>query len=595
MMRVREAQGTPLSSRFPLLTSLLLFFFVIAISVSCAPMREPPITSPVDAPIPRPSAEQPSGSAAPAAAEPEVESAVPPALVAEAAPQWNDDLDAGEEQPPEEEAEEEAGEGDEDQAPAPHDDLAVSPPAPTPGEVEKERSLAESQVLRFDIPMVVNEKVTAWVDYYSGPHREKFQASLVRSGRYLPMIHRIFGDAGLPRDLAYLAHVESAFKPNAYSRAKAKGMFQFIASTGKRYGLRNDTWVDERSNPEKSARAAAAYLKDLHERFGDWYLALAAYNAGEGKIERAIRRTGSTDFWTIARTATIRNETKNYVPAILAATLIAKDPSKYGFEFLPDAPIEYETVEVTGAVDLRILARRAGLDPESLRALNSEFRRGQTPPGRTVVLRVPPGTAMVTAEAFRTIPPGQRTVPSGRHTVRKGETLGTIAARYHVSVASIQRANKLGSRTTIQAGRTLVIPGHGSPREGMAEERGSSAPASYRVRSGDTLSTIARRFGTTPAAIASASGISVGKTLRVGETLKIRGGEIASVSSASKIPSSKALSNGDAPLVHTVRSGETLWTIAARYRTSIERLCALNDISRQDTLHPGRRLTVRAD
>jgi len=552
---------------------------VIAISASCAPLHQPPLTVPQTPPA-LPSSGAPAPEMSPSEAPaPAVQSAGPTHLVAEAAPEWNEEPDAqGEPSDEDEDAE-----GDDDQAPAPHDDLAVSPPVPSPDEVAKERSLAEEEVLHFDIPMVVNDKVTAWVDFYSGPHREKFRASLVRSGRYLPMIQRTFAEAGIPTDLAYLAHVESAFKPNAYSRAKAKGLFQFISSTGRRYGLRNDAWVDERSDPEKAARAAAAYLTDLHERFGDWYLALAAYNAGEGKIERAIARTGSTDFWRIARTSAIRNETKNYVPAILAATLIAKNPSKYGIEYLADPPLEYETTELPGAVDLRLLAQRAGMSPEVLRELNPEFRRGQTPPGRSVVLRVPPGMAAATVEAFRTIPPSQRTVFSGYHTVRKGESLGKIAARYHVSVAALQRANRLGSSTTIRAGRVLLIPGYGAAgleTAARGEER-SPAPEVYRVRSGDNLSSIARRFGTTPSAIAAASGISVDRTLRVGESLRI-----------SKAGSEQPPASDAAPRVHTVRKGETLSTIAARYQTSIERLCALNDISRRDTLHPGRRLTV---
>ncbi len=480
---------------------------------------------------------------------------------------------------------------DEVQAPAPHDDLAVNPPAPTPGEIERERAIASQQAPTFDIPMVVNEKVTAWVDFYSGRHKEKFRTSLVRSGKYLPMIQSVFEAAGIPKDLAYLAHVESAFKSRAYSKAKAKGMFQFIAGTGKRYGLRMDNWIDERSDPEKSARACAAYLVDLHDEFGDWYLAMAAYNAGEGKIRRAIRSTGSKDFWTIAKSSAIRNETKNYVPAILAATLIAKDSSRYGLDYVPDAPLAYDIAEVRGSFDLVQLARTAGLDPESLRDLNPELRRGRTPPGRTTSLKVPIGTGSQTVAALGKIPAASQVV-ADRHVVRKGETLGVIAKKHGVSVASIQRANKMGKSTTLRVGRALAIPGlttTGTASEAVAhadsEPKRSVVQTKYRVRKGDTLSSIARRHGCTPAAIATASGISVNGTIHAGQTLAIPRKNTASAKVASATES--------APAVHTVRSGETLWIIAARYRTSVDRLCDLNEMTQSEPLYPGRRLTVR--
>ena len=284
----------------------------------------------------------------------------------------------------------EQGEGEEGE-PSPLDELATTTPQLTPGQLEQERSLIDYAGLKFDIPFVVNDRVIGWVDFFTNRNREKFIPGLVRSGRFLPMIQRIFEEEGLPKDLAYMAHVESAYKVNAFSRAKAKGIFQFIAGTGRRYGLRIDTWVDERSDPEKATRAAAAYLKDLYAMFGDWYLAMAAYNAGEGKIQRVINRTGQRDFWAIASSRVLRNETVNYVPAILAATLISKDPKRFGLEFEPEPPIEYETIRVEGSVHLKVLARCAGIDFETMQKLNPALRRRQTPAGTTDV-RVPPGT-----------------------------------------------------------------------------------------------------------------------------------------------------------------------------------------------------------
>lgn len=494
---------------------------------------------------------------------------------------------AHEEEQAQEQEEAEIAEDDFEVFSAPHDDLERNPPEPSPEEIERERAIAAQQAPAFDIPMVVNEKVTAWVDFYSGPHKEKFEMSLARSGRYLEMVQRTFREAGIPTDLAYMAHVESAFKPRAYSRAKAKGIFQFIAATGRRYGLRSDAWTDDRSDPEKSARAAAAYLTDLHDEFGDWYLALAGYNAGEGKIRRAIAKTGSRDFWTIARTSAIRNETKNYVPAILAATLIAKDPARYGLAYTPDEPIVYELAEVRGGLDLRALAQAAGLAPDALYELNPDLRRARTAPGRMTNLKVPPGFVAATVAAAGRVP-AVRHEESARHVVRKGDTLGAISRRYGVSVAAIQRANRLGSPKSLPIGKVLRIPSRNGASGGGddVDEPAAAATATtlaYRVRSGDTLSAIARRHGTSPAAIASASGIGVHRTLRVGETLRI-----PARASRAKGPASRP-----GPVVHTVRRGDTLANIAARYRISVDRICSLNDLSRSETIYPGTKLTIR--
>ncbi len=562
---------------------VVVFALVIALS-GCAVHREPigPSTPPRAHPIPAPqSGELPTGQ--PDGSADEREAPRVDASGSDAIDQDLVDLDPLSAD----------GEDEEEVAPAPHDELAVSPPVPTAEEVEREKKLVPGGET-FDIPMVVNEKVTAWLDYFSGPHKAIFTASLVRSGRYLDMARRAFEEAGIPRDLAYMAHVESGFKPKAYSRAKAKGIFQFIAETGRRYGLHADAWVDERSDPEESARAAASYLRDLYAEFNDWYLALAAYNAGEGRIRRAVATTGSHDFWAIARTSAIRSETRNYVPAILAAALIAKSPAQYGFEYVPDPPLAYEETDVHGAVDLGVLARRSGIDVTSLKDLNPHLRRGQTPPGRTTRLRVPVGLGEVTQAALVNIPPAE-SVATVRHVVRKGESLGSIAKRYHVSVRALQRANRLGTRSTLRAGRTLVIPGahaavgEESAADGAGRPRARSSHVAYRVRRGDTLSSIARRFGTTAARIAAASGIGVHEKLTVGETLEVP----ATGRSEGSRPS--VARGGGSGFVHTIRRGDTLWNIAARYQVSVERLCALNEISREETLVPGRRLTIRVN
>ncbi len=478
---------------------------------------------------------------------------------------------------------------------SPHDDLSTASPELTPEQAEQERHRLENLEPVFDIPIEINQKVLGWIDYYSNKHKDSFTPGLVRSGRYLPMFRRIFEEAGLPRDLVYRAHVESAYKTNAYSRAHAKGVFQFIAATGRRYGLRVDWWVDERSDPEKAAVAAAAYLTDLYAEFGDWYLAMAAYNAGEGKVRRAIRRTGSTDFWKLAQTRYLRRETKNYVPAIIAATLISKQPETYGFTFTPDPPVEYESIEVNGAADLRVLARCSGSDFETLKTLNPALRRYQTPPDGVTTVHVPVGAGEATLAALENVPRSER-VLYVRHRIRKGETLSVIGRKYGVSVSAIQRSNNMGRRTMIREGKTLVIPTVTAGAYDYApagEQAAATGEAiTYRVRRGDTLSHIARRYRTTAPAIAAASGIRVSKVLSIGERLTVVPGVRSTVEA-------RRLGQGGGDVVasgsrkHTVRRGDSLWKIAKRYGTSVQRLCSLNGINSRTTLYPGMRLRVR--
>jgi membrane-bound lytic murein transglycosylase D len=484
---------------------------------------------------------------------------------------------------------------------SPLDRLAVVEPELSGEELERERDLVTSVPPAIDLPFEINEPVLAWIDMYSGRMKGAFEAGIVRSGRYMDMFRQKFREAGVPEDLVYMAAVESGYKTSAYSRAHARGIFQFIASTARNYGLRVDSWVDERADPEKSAVAAAAYMKRLHEEFGDWNLALAAYNAGEGKVRRAIAATGSRDFWTIAKTRYLRRETKNHVPAVLAAILLSKQPAKYGLTAMPDPPVEYDTIEVEGAADLRVIARCAGTDPSTLVSLNPALRHMQTPPDGVTTVRVPPGSGTVTLASLDAIPPRER-VLYVRHRVRSGETLSTIARRHGVTVSSIQRTNALGSRTLIRVDQVLKIPTSTSTAayaaNGSAPEPHEAAPASviaHRVKRGDTLMALARRHGTTAAAIAAASGISTRSILKVGDRLKIVPGarSVAEARTAAGTSSAKA-STAEAK-VHTVRRGDTLWGIASLHRTTVAALCALNGISARAPLLPGVRLIVSSE
>jgi len=482
---------------------------------------------------------------------------------------------------------------------APHDQLAEITVDVDAERLAAERALVEETAPTFDYPVVVNDRVLFWLDFYSNRKRDFFRAGLVRSGKYVERFRAIFREAGIPEDLVYLAHVESAFKTTAYSRAKARGVFQFIAPTGRRYGLRIDSWVDERADPEKSARAATAYLSDLYAEFGDWYLALAAYNAGEGRIRSAIRRSGSRDFWTIAKTRYIRRETVNYVPAILAATMLAKEPATHGLTYEPEPPVEYETVSIEGAADLQVLARCAGTDLETLKQLNPALRRSQTPPGTTTSLRVPPGSGEATLTALALLPSSER-VLYARHVVRRGDTLSALSDRYGVSVAMIQQANHMGRRTTIHIGQELTIPsiggGTAGPAVTAATDLVEGEPLTYRVRRGDTLSGIARRHGTTAQAIAGATGIPLQTTLRVGQSLTVvpgaRSAASASAAAGRESANGRAAPARTAATTHTVRRGETLTSIAKRYGTTAEALAQMNGRSVRQVLHAGDRLRI---
>lgn len=315
-------------------------------------------------------------------------------------------------------------------------------------------------------PVVLNQQVRFFIDRFTGSRREVVGRWFGRSERYLGMIREMLRSHGLPDELAFTAMIESGFDPLAVSRAGAKGLWQFMAATARRYGLRVDSWVDERLDPEKSTLAAVAYLRDLYQQFGSWALAQAAYNAGELKIARAIRATGSTDFWALARTGFLRQETKEFVPAIHAVTVIGRDPDLYGFESGGEVAVDVETVTVPGSTDLRRLSARAGVPVDVLRTLNAVLVRGVTPPGRPYELKIPPGAR---PEILAALAPARPVVAakdatavraSGRpevHVVRPRDTVSSIAKRYGVSVNDLVRWNGLAERDHIRPGDRLRV------------------------------------------------------------------------------------------------------------------------------------------
>jgi membrane-bound lytic murein transglycosylase D len=425
---------------------------------------------------------------------------------------------------------------------------AAFTPLPAPPELKR---TVESDLRRslHDIPIPLNQKVLSYIDLFQGRLHDFIQEGMTRGAKYLPMIQNVLRAEGLPLDLAYVPLIESAFKPNALSRAKAKGVWQFMSGTGRENGLRLDWYIDERSDPEKATVAAAKYLSTLAEMFdGDWHLALASYNGGPGRVQRAVNKVRHSDFWKLAaaKTRYLPRETREYVPMILAAIVVAKNPQQYGFELEADDSFEYDTVTLPVPVDLRRVAEWSGTNVGEIQQLNPELRRWTTPVGDTAYeLKVPAGSAdIVLARLAESAPADLATL--NYHTVKRGETLATIARKLEVNRTDLAEANYLKATARLSVGQQLMVPrettavlaGKRDDRpvpagETPAAARDTVVPAVmpgpgntelvrsyYRVKSGDTLEALARTFNTTVAAIKRWNNIPE-TTIRTGERLTI--------------------------------------------------------------------------
>lgn len=305
-----------------------------------------------------------------------------------------------------------------------------------------------------DLPVVFNEPVERFIRAYQTVRKGKFYEGMSRMGRYQPYVQKVFKEKGIPQDLIYLGLIESAFNPHVMSRARALGIWQFIPGTGRVYRLRQDFWIDERKDFEKSTEAAANYLKTLYDRFGDWSLALAGYNAGEGRVEWALRRSKARDYWQLR----LPRETKLFVPAIYATVVIAKNLEEYGFSDLrPDLPFEYEKVSIPDATDLKIIADCAGVEAQLIHDMNPELLRWCTPPKTDYEVKIPRGTKEKFLEKFAQIPKEQW-VSWRTHKVQTGETLAKIGQRYRMTAAALAEMNHLKSIHRIRAGQMLMIP-----------------------------------------------------------------------------------------------------------------------------------------
>ena len=352
----------------------------------------------------------------------------------------------------------------------------------------KERAEQAAKNVSHDLPLTVNDQVLSFLNFFQTPRgRAIVETGLRRAGRYRDMISRVLQEEGMPQDLIYLAQAESAFQPLALSRAGARGIWQFVAWRGNQYGLRHTWWVDERQDPEKATRAAARHLRDLYGIYGDWYLAMAAYNCGPGNVQKGIERTGYADFWELYKRNVLPRETKNYVPIIVALTLIAKDAAHYGISADPEAPVPTDVVKPGRAIDLRLVAETIDVDVETLRSLNPSLLRMATPEDAAFELHLPAGSAERFSAEIADIP-GDKWVSWRRHRVEAGETLTSIGKKYHVTPAAIAAANNLEHGAALDAGEKLIIPAT------QPQSETKRRLVSYRVRRGDTLLGIADRY-----------------------------------------------------------------------------------------------------
>jgi membrane-bound lytic murein transglycosylase D len=382
----------------------------------------------------------------------------------------------------------------------------------------KARAEADLRNTRSDLPLMINDYVAGYINYFSTRGRGVFERSLVRSGRYRDMIERIFREQGVPQDLIYLAQAESGFHPLALSRARARGMWQFMASRGMGYGLRRSWWVDDRQDPERSTLAAAKHLKDLYAQFGDWYLAMAAYNSGPGNVQQAVRRTGFADFWELYKRDVLPKETKNYVPIILAMTIMSKNPAQYGLAGVrPDTPEQYDVIRVSYPVDLRLVAECVDANVDDLVDLNPSLLRRTTPKDQSFDLHLPLGTKEKYVAAIAVIPPDKR-VAWRYHKVQPGDTLGGIAKKYHTTEQAISQVNGLKDNDLGEQSRIVI------PVSAAEAERGrihySRYASRYRVHTGDTVLTVAEDFGVPPERLRAWNRLK-GNELRHGRLLTI--------------------------------------------------------------------------
>jgi len=474
----------------------------------------------------------------------------------------------------------------------------------------------------YDFPIVINKQVEVYLDLFQNRQKKAFGRWLARSGKYIPMFQKELREAGLPEDLAYLAMIESGFNQRAYSRAKAVGLWQFMRATGKQYNLRIDRYVDERRHAEKSTKAAVAFLSDLYADFGDWHLAVAGYNAGGGKIGRGLKRYKVDNFWDLAQHRYLRLETKRYVPKLIAAILIAKNPEQYGFHNINyENPLTYETLRVGPGLSLDAVALLCNTSGKSIKKLNQELKTGRTPLNKSHYdVQIPKGTKEL---AQSNLPRLNSVVSTGykTHVIRKGDTLSKVCKRYKINKTTLLKVNNLRSSKLI-AGNHLRIP-YSTARYRLVAKGSQGSVVTddlvlHTIQRGETISKIATIYNVPPELIVSWNGLKSVHKIRAGQQLALyimdEGNSVVQKKSPSpssrvanvlskkrssmiilaeqkKFPTAKTQVKQAKLTWYQVRQGDSLWKIARKFNLSTKQLKSWNKL-KSNRIHPGIKLII---
>lgn len=438
-----------------------------------------------------------------------------------------------------------------------------------------------------EIPLTINSHVQEEINHFSiGREKNFFLESYARSGRFRPYIIKAFTEAGLPPELSWMPLIESGFKVNAFSKARALGLWQFISSTGYKYGLKRTTHIDERLDPIKSTEAAIAYLKELHQIFGDWTTVMAAYNCGEHRVLRVIREQNVNyldNFWDLYER--LPRETARYVPRFLATLHMINNPGKFGLDAVPlETPMTFEIAIISKQIRLNDIARKIDVPEQQLKQLNPELRH-QLLPGERYPLRVPAGRSQTLLAVLDDIPThGPPRLEYAFHRIKRGETLSTIAKRYHASVGSIARINNIRGRGALSVGKMLKIPQQSTSAYTQSAEETPplNLTLSHTVKAGDSLFNLAKRYGTTIDKIRQVNDIT-GAVLHVGQILKIPG----------QIPKKPASEPDTGKLkIHVVRRGDTPLKIATQYNMPLEKFLKINGLKPKSKIYPKQKMLV---